>query len=212
MVLKMLPAGEADMYRSAVIKHEAYAPAETNRVLFPGPFPPNILELGAEELKEQAKEPNIFCFKVIDTELEGEQMISFSKWAVYDDDHPPKVKPPSESPPGANAEACNLLFGSLKELSDRSIGGRNVVYLQSLHTDPKHQRRGAASMLVSWGVEEAARRDLPAYLESSEAAHNLYLKHQFQDMEELVLDFSKWGVEKPHRTWAMIRVQGGESA
>lgn len=66
-------------------------------------------------------------------------------------------------------------------------------------------------MLISWGIEEAARRGLPAYLESSEAAHNLYLKHQFRDMEELVLDFSKWGAEKPHRTWAMIKVHGSVS-
>lgn len=82
MVLKMLPAEEADMYRSAVIEHDAYAPLETNRVLFPGPFPPNVLEFRAEEFKEQAKEPNTICFKVIDTELNGEQMISFAKWYV----------------------------------------------------------------------------------------------------------------------------------
>ena len=62
-------------------------------------------------------------------------------------------------------------------------------------------------MLISWGVDEAARRGLPAYLESSESGHNLYLKHQFRDVEELVTDFSKWGLEKPHRAWAMIRVQ-----
>lgn len=82
MVLKMLPAEEADMYRSAVIEHEAYAPLETNQILFPGPFPPNILEIRAEQLKGQAKEPNVSCFKVIDTELEGEQMISFARWCV----------------------------------------------------------------------------------------------------------------------------------
>lgn len=78
----MLPAEEADMYRSAVIRHEAYSPLETNIVLFPGPFPPNILELSAQGLKEQAREPNVFCFKVVDTELEGEQMISFDRWYV----------------------------------------------------------------------------------------------------------------------------------
>lgn len=82
MVLKILPAEEADMYRSAQIEHEAYAPLETNQILFPGPFPPNVLEMRAEELKAQAKKRNTLCFKVIDTELESEQGISFAKWHV----------------------------------------------------------------------------------------------------------------------------------
>lgn len=82
MVLKMLPAEEADMYRSAVIEHEAYAPLPSNQILFPGRLPPNVLELRAEELKGQAKEQNTFCFKVVDTELDNEQRISFAKWHV----------------------------------------------------------------------------------------------------------------------------------
>lgn len=73
-----------------------------------------------------------------------------------------------------------------------------------LHTDPKHQGRGAGGMLTSRAIEEAARRGLPAYLESSEAAHQLYLKHGFKDLEELVTDFSSWGPKTPHRVWAMI--------
>ena len=68
------------MHRSAVIEHEAYQSLETNQILFPGPFPPDVLEHRANELKTQSSEPNTFCYKVIDTELDGEQMISFAKW------------------------------------------------------------------------------------------------------------------------------------
>lgn len=80
MVLKVSPAEDADMYRSAVIEHEAYKPLETNQILFPGPFPPDVLEHRANELKAQSHEPNTFCYKVTDTELEGEKTISFAKW------------------------------------------------------------------------------------------------------------------------------------
>lgn len=82
MVLKVLPAEDCDQYRSAVIEHDAYKPLETNQILFPGPFPPDVLKHRASELKAQSNEPNTFCYKVIDTELEGEQMIAFSKWYV----------------------------------------------------------------------------------------------------------------------------------
>lgn len=77
-----------------------------------------------------------------------------------------------------------------------------------LHTDPKYQGRGAGRILTSRAIEEAAHRGLPAYLESSEAAHQLYLKHGFKDLEELVTDFSKWGLETPHKVWAMIHDHG----
>lgn len=63
-------------------------------------------------------------------------------------------------------------------------------------------------MLTSRGIEEAARRGLPMYLESSEVAHQLYLKHGFRDLEELTTDFSKWGLANPHRVWAMIKDHG----
>ena len=59
-------------------------------------------------------------------------------------------------------------------------------------------------MLVRWGVEEAKRRGVPAYLESSEAGHSLYQKCGFRDLELLSVDLSKWGATRKHNTWAMI--------
>lgn len=37
-------------------------------------------------------------------------------------------------------------------------------------------------MLVNWGVEEAKKLGLPAYLESSPAGHSLYLRSGFRDV------------------------------
>lgn len=83
MPLELQPAVEADMYRAAVIERVAYSPLETNSILFPGPFPPDILNYRAEGWKKQAKEPGTSCFKVVDTELpEEEQLIAFSLWYV----------------------------------------------------------------------------------------------------------------------------------
>ncbi len=62
-------------------------------------------------------------------------------------------------------------------------------------------------MLVRWGVEEAKRLGLPAYLESSEAGHYLYQKCGFRDVELQSLDFTKWGATGRHNTWAMAYEQ-----
>lgn len=74
-----------------------------------------------------------------------------------------------------------------------------------LYTDPKHQGRGAGTLLLKKLIEESVQIRLPAYLDASESGHALYLRHGFQDLEELVTDFSPWGMTKPHRVWTMVR-------
>lgn len=83
MPLELQPAVDGDMYRAAVIEHEAYSPLESNSILFPGPFPPDVLNYRAEGWRKQAKGPGTSCFKVVDTDLTGEQqLIAFAQWYV----------------------------------------------------------------------------------------------------------------------------------
>ena len=81
----------------------------------------------------------------------------------------------------------------------------DCIVLHMLFTDPKHQGRGAGTMLVNWGLEEARKRTFPIYLESSDMGHNLYIKVGFRDLELFEVDMSKWGATDLCRTWAMIR-------
>lgn len=81
MPLELRPAEDADMYRAAVVERAAYSPLETNAILFPGPFPADILKYRAAGWKKEAQAPGTSCFKVVDTELpEDEQLIAFSVW------------------------------------------------------------------------------------------------------------------------------------
>lgn len=65
--------------------------------------------------------------------------------------------------------------------------------LKLLHTDPEQQKRGAGSMLLKWGADEADRLGLPSYLEASEAGRPLYEKFGYETVDVLHVDFSKWG-------------------
>ncbi|KAI2618484.1 acyl-CoA N-acyltransferase [Hypoxylon sp. NC1633] len=204
MPLEIRPATAADAKRAAEIESAAYAPNPFNAVLFPGPFPPNVLDGRAGQLAaELEKDPTARWFKVVDTDLpEPEQMISFAKWHIYADGPPPPS--PRNFGPFCNVEACELLFGSVATQRARVLEGRPYVYLHLLHTDPKHQRRGAGGMLVQWGVEEARRLGLIAYLDASEEGHLMYQKHGFRDIELLSLDMSQWGPTQKHNIWSMI--------
>lgn len=62
-----------------------------------------------------------------------------------------------------------------------------------LHTDPKFQRRGAASALLKWGTQRADDLRLPAYLESSWQAHALYGKHGFKNVKVFEVGLKAFG-------------------
>ncbi|RYP76180.1 hypothetical protein DL771_002004 [Monosporascus sp. 5C6A] len=203
MPLELRSATQEDALRAAEIEALAFAPSAFNSVLFPGPFPPDANEARAAELIQQLREDaTMRWLKVVDTDLEGEPMVSFAKWHVYPEKPPPAR--PRTFGPGSNPQACEMLFGGIDKLRSRLMGERPYVYLKLLQTDPKHQGRGAGAMLVKWGVEEAKRLGLPAFLESSEEGHSLYQKCGFRDLELQSLDFSKWGATKKLNTWAMI--------
>ena len=57
--------------------------------------------------------------------------------------------------------------------------------LTFIGTDPVHERRGAASLLLQWGLVRCVRDNVPAYLESTVDAGPLYERHGFTSAENL---------------------------
>ncbi|KAI1093698.1 acyl-CoA N-acyltransferase [Rostrohypoxylon terebratum] len=203
MPLELQQATEADAHRSTEIDRAAHANNKFNPILFPGPHPPDALDHRAKGLVGELKnDPTVRWSKVVDTDLpEGEQMIAFSKWHIYTE--PPPPPPLRDFGPWANAEACKLLFGGIREQDTRLWGDKPRVHMALLHTDPKHQGRGAGRMLVKQVVDEARKLGLIASLHSSAAGHELYKKCGFRDMTVLSTDMSKWGAPEMHYIWAM---------
>jgi GNAT superfamily N-acetyltransferase len=62
-----------------------------------------------------------------------------------------------------------------------------------LHTHPQHQKRGAASALIQWGVDKGEQLRLPVYLEASGVAHPLYHKHGFEYVDVHRVDLTPFG-------------------
>ncbi|UQC76631.1 CPSF A subunit region [Colletotrichum lupini] len=204
MPIEIQPVLESDLRRCAEIEKLAFSGSPLDPVLFPGPMPEDIMGIRAEELAKQFREDTTVRFhKAVDTELSGDEaIIAWSKWNAYSEGLP--VPKPRVWGPGCNEEACNKLFHGLDEMRQRLMGGKKVVYLHILVTDPKHQRRGAGWQLMTPIVQEAVRLGVPAYLESSRAGHHLYQKVGFKDIDEYLIDFSQYGLEQPHINWAML--------
>ncbi|KAI7195661.1 hypothetical protein D0869_01503 [Hortaea werneckii] len=85
------------------------------------------------------------------------------------------------------------------------IGGQAFANLSILVTHPHHQGRGAASMLVRWGCEKADERDMIAALMATKAGVGVYLRHDFQVLNETVLDLRPYGVDTSDLRIGMLR-------
>ncbi|KAH8675775.1 putative GNAT family acetyltransferase [Xylariales sp. PMI_506] len=210
MPLELKSVVPGDAYRAAEIEALSYAPNSFTTLLFPGPMPENAREMRAQGfIKEIEEATTLRCLKVVDTDLADgpEQMVAFARWHIYLEPQtpsPPSATTSRAARPGCNDEACDMLFGGIELRKQEIMGGKPYVYLQTLYTDPKHQRRGAASMLIKWGLEEAQKLGLPAFLDASEEGHSVYTKMGFKDIDLQELDFSKWGAKQTHKNWAMI--------
>lgn len=68
----------------------------------------------------------------------------------------------------------------------------NVV-LALLATDPRYERRGAASLLTQWGCDFADRLGIVCYVESSKKGYSVYKRKGFEDIssqeDERVIHF-----------------------
>ncbi|ETS87966.1 hypothetical protein PFICI_01794 [Pestalotiopsis fici W106-1] len=190
MPLVVQPATEADVPRAVEIEAAAYGPNQFTPILFPGPMPANALEeRAAFFVKGLREDPTTRWHKVVDTDLDGqEQTVAVVKWHIFTE------KPqftPRAAVQGCNLEACDLVFGGLQRQRARILGDTSY-------------RRGAATLLIQIVLEEAQKRGMIAYLESSEAGHSLYKGQGFEDIEMHEVDLSKWGATDTHKTWAMM--------
>jgi len=78
--------------------------------------------------------------------------------------------------------------------------------LDSLATDPKHQRRGAASMLVQWGLDMADAIGGEAYLEATEVGRQVYQKLGFVVLEQYTIPLPpKWAAKDQTQVLLMRR-------
>ncbi len=67
--------------------------------------------------------------------------------------------------------------------------------LSTLCTDPKHQRRGAGTMLIHWGCDIAQKHGVPSFLEATPAGLPVYQKAGFEEVDRFEFDLGKYGGE-----------------
>lgn len=62
-------------------------------------------------------------------------------------------------------------------------------------TSPEHRRRGAASLLMKWGIDKADEAGVEMYIESSVAGKPLYEKFGLRELKVMKFDMTQLGYE-----------------
>ena len=71
-------------------------------------------------------------------------------------------------------------------------------------THPKHHRRGAATLLLKWGIEQACKQNIPINLLASPAGISLYKRFGFQPLYETIIDLTPVGLSQHYVQTGMI--------
>ena len=141
--------------------------------------------------------------KVIDENTN--EIISIARWHKYPNGYSYEkgieweIHSPVEGKPfpkEMNIELHNFILSARDAERENWMGkGEACWILMHLVTRASHRNRGAAGMLINWGVEKARVDRIPAYLEAGAMARPIYEKHEFQQTGELmVLDLRAYGV------------------
>ncbi|KAK3115227.1 hypothetical protein LTR53_005638 [Teratosphaeriaceae sp. CCFEE 6253] len=158
--------------------------------------------------------------KVTDTGLGGE-IIACALWRYHLDGAGPKIEAPRTTQEGASATKTpetepepkvtiwTALDRAWGEFREEFIGSKPHANLQICIAHPKHQRRGAGSMLVQWGCDKADKRGLMSVLQSSAAGLRLYQKHGFTIVKQSTMDLRPYGVDETELRRSMMRPAKG---
>lgn len=104
-------------------------------------------------------------------------------------------KPPPFVPPEVNIPALLALLKPHDEARQDVMGDRPCLMLDTLATHPDFTRRGAATLLLKWGADEADKMGTECYLTSSMMARPLYEKMGFVLVRDMWFDRVPWGGE-----------------
>lgn len=70
---------------------------------------------------------------------------------------------------------------------------------------PEYQRKGLGSLLLTPVLELADKENAKTFVQASGKGLGLYLKHGWEEVDEIVLDFSPYGGAKHAKTALLIR-------
>lgn len=151
------------------------------------PLPQDLEALPSEVIGEEA-------LKEVQRSNEG-RVVGVSVWKFYplertkeEIDAEDEEAKGESLPPSADPDFMSRFFGKMTQSKRETLGAKAHVLLHILATDPAHHRRGVGSKSLEWGLGEADRLGVVAYLEASRIGRPLYEKWGFEPVSNFDFD------------------------
>ncbi|KAI0401873.1 putative GNAT family acetyltransferase [Xylaria palmicola] len=122
-------------------------------------------------------------------ESQAGKVVALAKWShpvAKDEEY---EETPWIWPPGTNMAVLESWGRATEEAQEQAVGDRPCYRLTFMGTDPIYERRGAAAMMVRWGLEKCRRDNVPGYLESTLDAAPFYEKMDFAKLGPISLRY-----------------------
>lgn len=165
-----------------------------------------------KQCERYKKDPSTNYLKVID---DSGSILSVARWHSYpngydleNERHWEQYPETSLSEPWAqnfNIPLNNVILGWRDAARVSWMEqGRPCLILMHMVTRPSQRGKGAARLLVQWGIDQAIETGVPAYLEAGVMGRPIYEKMGFRQVGEVTgLDLRPYGVDA---TFAMTRM------
>ncbi|KAL9487978.1 hypothetical protein ACSS6W_000255 [Trichoderma asperelloides] len=127
---------------------------------------------------EMRDETNHFL-SVWDDSTTPETFVGFAKWIVPGA-HPEPLPPVEAWPSDGDQEFSSFFFGRLNDMHHEAMGERPHWYLELLAVKPQFQGKGAASLMLKYGVEKADEDKVECFLDASPAGQPIYERYGFR--------------------------------
>ncbi|KAJ4308615.1 hypothetical protein N0V84_011992 [Fusarium piperis] len=121
-----------------------------------------------------------------DTPDSAEEIVAFGKWGLPGasiDDPPPVEAWPS------NGELAVDFFGAMTNGHREYMGDSPHYYLECIGTHKDWRGKGAAGLMIRWGLERADADKLPSFLEATPKGRPIYEKFGFKTLGERVFEW-----------------------
>ena len=230
MALQLAKATEADIPILYDVQMTAFLNSDpVNQLIYKANgITPSARAAGIKRLQNELNKPGTVYMKVTDPALvpsaKGPNeptssvpggIIAYSRWTINPHPTPRSewTKPyvPHDAGEGINADLMRAFFTGIVNHRKDIVKGKPHVGLNLLATLPAHERRGAGTLQMKWGIDRALRDGLDCYLEATPAGMPLYQRMGFELVSEWELDTAPFGGDFCWKTWYLWKPASEES-
>ncbi|KAJ5636994.1 GNAT family acetyltransferase [Penicillium lividum] len=157
------------------------------------------------------------CHILAGVDAEAGDIIAYSRWnipAIYGFDRAGNTSLSNNAQaqmqnmwtyaPKLNKGIYTLYEETIKRSRKSHVKETDIV-LEMLCVLPEYQRHGIGSAFLKWGIEKADASNARIYLEATMEGVPAYLKHGWEIVEEIQLDYMERGGEGSQKFALMIR-------